>query len=328
VYAGVATGQDLLRGNGLSRGARLACVLVLAALATLINPFGVEVWKTIWGQMTNPITRHIIGDWLPLEQVLRMHAQAWGVAVTSYLLPLMMMAFTAAAIAYAPDSRDLPILAISVLLFVASFFVIRNLALAVIAMVEPLALHGSLAIAAFANRHGIEKRSGQRTSSRRGQLITATVAIAMAVETGLLSRHMRCTFEMPVGAVSFMQAHELQGNIMNNFEWGGFLEWHMGPQSRVFVDTRYDLAYPRGVIQDYITLTLGGQGSERVLSSYPHEFILLATIDGASRFLSERPEWVQIYRDRQSALYARANSPAARIPGIPIIGSVSPCYFP
>jgi hypothetical protein len=318
----------LMRGKGWTRGAKLGGVFIAAAFATLINPFGVEVWRTIWGQMTNPITRHIIGDWLPLQQVLRMHGQAWGVAVTSYLLPPMMMALTLAALAYAPDWRDLPILAISVLLFVASFFVIRNLALAVICMVEPLAMHGTLAVGAFAHRHGIENGSGQRKLRRLGQVIPATIAIAMALETGLLSRQMRCTFEMPVGAVAFMQANGLDGNIMNNFEWGGFLEWHMSPQSRVFIDTRYDLAYPLTVIEDYMIFTLGIEGSERILSSYPHQFLMLAAHDGANAFLARQPAWVMIYRDRQSRLYARADALAAKIPGIPIVGSESPCWFP
>ena len=38
--------------------------------------------------------------------------------------------------------------------------------------------------------------------------------------------------------------------------------------------------------------------------------------------------WKLIYRDRVAAFFARADSPAAHLPGVPVTGTPPPNYFP
>ena len=40
---------------------------------------------------------------------------------------------------------------------------------------------------------------------------------------------------MPGGAVSFMKANRLHGNILNSLDWGEYLIWHVTPASHVFI---------------------------------------------------------------------------------------------
>lgn len=43
----------------------------------------------------------------------------------------------------------------------------------------------------------------------------------------------------PVGAADFIQKSGLQGTLYNPYHWGGFLEWTLGPDRKIFMDGRY-----------------------------------------------------------------------------------------
>jgi hypothetical protein len=66
-----------------------------------------------------------------------------------------------------------------------------------------------------------------------------------------------------------------------------------------------------------------------VLTAYPHEFILFPTESPPSRFMTTREDWKLIYRDPVSSLFARADSPATRIAGVPVLSATAPpSFFP
>jgi hypothetical protein len=44
--------------------------------------------------------------------------------------------------------------------------------------------------------------------------------------------------------------------------------------------------------------------------------------------MTAQPGWRIIYRDKLASLFVRANSPAARLKGIPIEGRPEPDFFP
>jgi hypothetical protein len=105
-----------------------------------------------------------------------------------------------------------------------------------------------------------------------------------------------------------MKANRLHGNILNSLDWGEYLIWHVTPQSRVFIDGRYYLVYPDGVLRDYLAFLFGWRGGEKLLESYPHDFVLVAPQSGACRFTEADPHWKVIYRDSTSVLFARSST--------------------
>ena len=44
--------------------------------------------------------------------------------------------------------------------------------------------------------------------------------------------------------------------------------------------------------------------------------------------MDSQPDWRLIYSDNVARLYARANSPAARLDGVPFAGTARPAFFP
>jgi hypothetical protein len=123
-----------------------------------------------------------------------------------------------------------------------------------------------------------------------------------------------------------MQHHDLHGNVLCNFAWGEFMIFH-DADSRVFIDGRYPL-YPPKVIEDYLEFYHGLPSAARMLESYQHDYVLISPGTEACRLMSSRKDWKLIYSDSASALFARAQSHAAHIPGIPVVGVAPVSYFP
>ena len=133
----------------------------------------------------------------------------------------------------------------------------------------------------------------------------------------------------PSGAVAFMKRYGLRGNLLNQFGWGEYLIWHMSPSSKVFIDGRYDTVYPLEVIQDFLAFDANLPGAGRVLRSYPHDFVLISPKLMAYRLMRKSAGWKLIYEDPDCALFARTDSAAAKLPGVPVRSAAPlPQYFP
>jgi hypothetical protein len=134
--------------------------------------------------------------------------------------------------------------------------------------------------------------------------------------------------DYPVGAVAFIRAHRLRGNLLARFEWGQYLIFHLAPSSKVFIDGRVDLVYPPSVIDEYLDFFGGQPGGASLLDRYPHDYVLMPTGTPPDAAVSARPDWKLIYRDPVAVLFAHADSPAARMPGVPVTSSAPPSAFP
>jgi hypothetical protein len=160
------------------------------------------------------------------------------------------------------------------------------------------------------------------------QGIVGALALVLAGTSGLFSNRIRAATDYPGGAVAFMQSHDLRGNLLNDFSWGEYLIWHMAPRSRVFIDGRFDLVYPPRIVNEYLDFFNARPEAARVLTAYPHDFVLMRQDAPACGFMVRRVDWKLVYRDRVAMLFARTKSSAAQIPGIPVTGPAPPSYFP
>ncbi len=290
------------------RRVQIAAIAVAATLATLVTPYGVEGWRTVFTTLWTSPTFRIFADWQPLTAAFRdqWRFNHWGIAV--YLCFIALVAALAAGLIARPRGGDLPLVAIALLMTAAAFKAVRNVPLAAIPCTLPVARHGMMAMAESRG-----KKPEPAAASHWPQWIVAGAALAMAAVAGEFSPRLPLDMPYPSGAVEFMKEHGLRGNILSAFEWGEYLIWHMGPESRVFVDSRYDMVYPIPVVLDYIAFYFSGAGGEQVLRKYPHDFALLPPAAPAARLMAKARGWGLIYRDRDSLLFARSQLPASPI---------------
>ena len=322
IFSAVVLCDDLYIGRGNRRGIWLFSITAMATIATLATPYGSGTWRAVAHALANPHTGAVIDDWqsLPRSLVTMWHLNHVG--AIPMILALAMFVSLAATFAMSPRGDDLPMVAIAFVMIVAAFLAMRNLPIAIIATVIPLARHSPLAFK-------IASDSGGR-SSWIAQAAIAIAAFALLLATGLLSDTLRAGDPRPVGAIAFMKQHQLSGNLMADFGWGEYVIWHMAPASKVFIDGRYDTVYPASVIDDYLAFNYGKAGAKDFLTKYPHDFILLSLNDKAAlEEISRVPAWMQLYRDANCILFARADSAAAKIPSATISAEETPkSFFP
>ncbi len=323
LYSGVATLCDLAANHGWRHGLRLAAITLAAAIATLANPFGVGLWEAVARTLFDSSARVAIQEWQPMLFAM---AQQWHAGISGMPLYLAVVALAvglAAAFAIAPRGGDLPLVAIAAMMTVGAWMSVRNMALVAITVSGPLARHLELI---RSRHHGGAPSPLARSGS---QWVMLALCAFLIVESGLFSNRLVLDQPYPAGALGFMRSHGLHGNVLCEWDWGEYLIWHATPEDKIFVDGRYDTAYPPEVIHDYLLFRFNLPGGAHVLDAYPHDFVLIPTAAAPARRLMERRhDWELLYRDDDALLYARASAPAARLPGLPVTGAAPAGGFP
>jgi len=332
LYAVTIAVRDLAAGGGLARALRLGALTVGALLATMVTPYGLATWNPVLHALRNPMTRVAVTDWQPLLFAIlqQWHAQPTGIIYMLCAVALM-IAFVA-TVGLEHRGGDSPLVAIAVVMCVAAFVAVRNLPLAIIACALPVARHSSLLFAHLRERAEAatgEKFDAPSKRSATSPWLAGGIAAALAIYSGIFSPRLRMDKPYPSGAVAFMRAHDLHGNLLADFGWGEYLIWHTAPASKVFIDGRYDTVYPFALIDRYIDFYFDRPGASAILTAYPHDFVLIPPGARAYDLMMKQTAWKMIYRDADSALFARTASAAANISGIPVIGDAPKVgYFP
>jgi hypothetical protein len=223
-----------------------------------------------------------------------------------------------------PRGGDFAMIAVGAVMVAAAFTAVRNVPMAVIATSPVFANHLGLLVR---RREVAEAREMPRAGRMVAEIMIGLVAILFARGYGVLSPGIDAS-DYPVAAVDFMKAHGLKGNVLADYAWGQYVIWHAAPDSKVFIDSRYDLGYPPPVVADYIALERGDAGGAHTLAPYRHDFVLVKNGSPAARLMNSQSGWRLIYSDEIAALYARADSDAARIAGVPILGAGYHADFP
>jgi hypothetical protein len=203
---------------------------------------------------------------------------------------------------------------------------VRNVPIAVIAIAAPLARH--LPVALSRRWPVLADTQARRSTSRISQAIFAMLALLLLVRGDFFSRRLEAGSPYPVAATDFIKQRGLHGNLLTYFSWGEYLIWHLGPQSKVFMDGRYDTVYPQHVLIEFFAFNYGQLGAGIALEKYPTDYVLIPPDLASRKMLDARSDWRLIYRDGIALLYARADSAAAKVAGLPVIGIAKDTTFP
>jgi hypothetical protein len=108
--------------------------------------------------------------------------------------------------------------------------------------------------------------------------------------------------EEPVAAVDWIKANDLQGRVLNEYNWGGYLEWR-STGLQVFVDGRTDL-FGDSVLNDWLGAVQAGNGWQQTLQRWNVNYLLL----DPSRPLAQaatQDGWRVLYQDPQAVVYGK-----------------------
>lgn len=107
----------------------------------------------------------------------------------------------------------------------------------------------------------------------------------------------------PVGPVDYLAEHKFEGKLFVPFNLGAYVSWKLYPWVRVSIDSRYEVAYPPGALEENFAFYNKLGDWKSVLDKYPPDAILIPKFfefDDEVRLLSSgEGEWKLCYEDRE-----------------------------
>ncbi|MCY4536859.1 MAG: hypothetical protein OXE52_01370 [Chloroflexi bacterium] len=107
---------------------------------------------------------------------------------------------------------------------------------------------------------------------------------------------------LPVDAVEQLDSLELQGNMFNSYNWGGYLMFH-APQYPVFIDGRSDLY--RSFLDEYYRIATARDGWRQALDRWRIGFAVIETNSGLAEALASDQTWITAYQDPLASIFLR-----------------------
>jgi hypothetical protein len=331
VYGAATTVSDIAAGRGPRRGLGIIAITAAAAASTLCTfliPPARDTWYTLIHEILNPMTHYAMSDWQPLLTAL-MTAPGGSVEQKYFVVTVFFFAAAVVSVILTPKGADAPMVAVAAVMLATAFTAVRNVPLAAIAVAPVIANHLGL-LTRPREAPSAPAPSARAAPCRRRlvmEILIAVVAVGFARFSGILKPGIDDSGN-PTAAVSFMNSHGMTGNVLANYAWGEYVIWHGGPGTKVFIDSRYDLAYPPTVVWDWLAFANNLAGASRTLAAYPHDFVLIEKDSAAAKLMDSQPDWQLIYGDDTARLYARANSPAGHLDSLVFKGSAGPLFFP
>jgi len=291
------------------RISRLADWTAISLLAVLINPNGLNTWKIPFQTIGVQFNQYI-QEW----QSLDFHA--------IYSLPYVILLFGCLITIGLSERRATGAELAGLTFFgVSSLNAQRLIGIFSLFAATVLSSHTAAIVASVRNNletssYGLKyskwrERSNQRSIApgvRKAINLTLVFLVALAgiikliyvshpivVDTAVKSYY-------PVGAVDLLSENGTPGNVLNDYGWGGYLDWRLRG-NKVFIDGRADF-FPQELFDEWIDIIGGKPEWQAGIEKYHIQFILLPpempVVD-----LALESGWVELYQDEISILLER-----------------------
>jgi hypothetical protein len=113
----------------------------------------------------------------------------------------------------------------------------------------------------------------------------------------------------PMGAVDYLKTHHLEGNLFNQYDWGGYLINQLYPEYRVFIDGRTDV-YGDALVAQYAAIEGLQPGWQQALARYDIRLVLVSRDTILAAALVDDPSWRELYAGPTERLFARVDDSA------------------
>ncbi len=289
----------------LARGVvwRIAGIVVISALATLLNPYGWHLHREIYQSLSDRFMLQVLHEWQPVSSETL--AGRWFLGYVGALALLM-----AGWYRRVEPLRTL-VLAVFLGLALRHF---RNIPFFLLLSV-PL-------LAELFQRIGDQLQALLPPSQRLRHWVVFSLPAAMAVLLACLgpdhlegvarsARAPASYFQKtayPIEAVLWVQRHRdrVGTRLYNEYGDGGFLLWWL-PDQKIFIDGRMPAwrLGDRWILYDYVALTTSDPPPLGVLDKYGVDWGLVKKDSGLAQALRGRAEWEAVYDDQKVVIFVK-----------------------
>jgi hypothetical protein len=291
--------------------AGLGAALALSLVATLLNPEGYRAYSSVTAVTQDPVSQSFVTEWQPprFDQVGMLGF--YGPFFAALLVFL-----------YATERLDLTELALFAGFAVFALTSLRNAIWFVLVVTPIVARHvATVNATSLLQRRERLRDEGRATPPVRYALNTFLALVLVAVTIGLLPWFRGggdvalIDDKTPVGAIDYMEAHALRGNVFAPEIYGDYLIWRLWPAQRSFVDSRVHLFNQCPAVANDYNLVFSDSHWEQRLERYQIRYMLLSKDELESRLMIDggraSTRWRVLYEDASSILFENMRKASA-----------------
>jgi len=269
--------------------------LGLCALATLINPFGWQLWIATGRALST--TRRGFNEWAPVSWAsdphlylgykllflgvlvalaIQIHRKGWkqidraGVILIGVFMVLAMI-----------SARHTSLFAVVAGALVPDLFPPES---AAAPSIDPVRRRGTVAL---------------HSAFVIVPLFTALWILRGGAELCLEYPHVA----YPVGAITYLQRQDIRGKLLVPFNYGSYAMWELRGKMRVSMDGRYDLVYRPETYRRVDDFFSARKGWFNFLTTYTPDAILIHRSDNVYFKLRNEPGWTEVWSDPWDAVF-------------------------
>jgi len=270
-------------------------IIVLPLLMTLINPYGINLWSYIIGELSNPISHKYITEWQRFDFSFRE-------------IPFFLV-FSATWMAFFTSGRERNI-SETIMLVVASIMglsSVRHTPLFVILALPAVASHLEGAMIKIKNT-GRESK----TISSFGVVSISILMFSVSFLFFYLGLKDGWNLQtrkdpLPVKTVSYLQNNNIRGNLWLPLHWGGYALYHLYPLMKVSIDGRWAMTYTHELMQDNMDFSYNGAADKwkQILNKYSADYVLAEPSNPAVPEMIKDADWELLAKDNDSLLFRK-----------------------
>jgi hypothetical protein len=273
----------------------------LSLVTSMITPDGPGNWQAVLGNHSQYILSNTVETMSPDFY----QPQSWPF--------LLMLALTIATPSLSRASLPAGSIFLVAGMAITGLYMARNIPLFALVSVPYL----SEAIHPLVDQFNFWKRLEENLQGLQMQLrgrhwpIAGVITMAVMIVTGSVPGNAgKYQFDpavFPVDAVDWLDEHPQQGNMFNEFNWGGYLEFRCWPDCRVFLDSQTDF-YGEQLLREYQVMVSAGPGWEALIEKYEIAWTITSTRSMLSLKLASSPGWELLYEDPATSIYHKKSS--------------------
>jgi hypothetical protein len=274
---------------------KAAVRLGLCALATLVNPFGWELWISTGRALV--ANRSGFDEWAPVSWI------ATPLLYPGYKLLLVGVLLALAVQIYRKAWREMDQVAVILIGAFAVLSVISARHTSLFAVVAGALLPG-LVGDDWKYVHGYHplRKLGIMGLSAGPALIMFFLALrASSLGAGLTLEYPPVA--APVDAVDFLKKQNVRGNLLVSFNYGSYALWQLRGQMRVSMDGRYDLVYKPETyarVEDFFEAR--GEWNKLLTNPAPDAILVSCAAEVYPKLKSES-DWKEAWNNNVDAVF-------------------------
>jgi hypothetical protein len=296
VWAAADLAAGFLPGRPRPDGRRTAFLTGAALLffgLSFLNPYGPRLWSFVCTSAAE--RRPYLSEWAPF------HPLRDGADHVDFLV---LAVLTVVGLVFSRKRREPAHVAVLALTLAAAVFMRRNIPLFALTA-GMLATPHVVSAAAPA----VDRLIGRLRPAVQGALLAGFAALCLFHGWGFgKAAPLRIEVppsRFPVQAVRLIEQQGMSGNLLVFFDWAEYAIWRLHPRCRVFLDGRFDSAYPLPLIEDYFAFLYGAPTWRKALDAYDTDMMLLHTDNPATRLMDLESDWTLVYRDPLASLFLK-----------------------